>query len=92
MTAKERVLAKAPDWTEAQAEAALQAAEQLERDAALIAQLRTRGVSETEAAEALAEARAALTAIGDAFADVDPAELEREALAAVREARAELAS
>ena len=36
-------------------------------------------------------ARRALEAVGEAFADVDPAELEREAVKAVKQARAELA-
>jgi hypothetical protein len=89
MTAKQTLLERAAGFSEEQATAALEAAEQAERDASSIARLRARGVSDVEASALLAEARATLTAVGDAFAADDPAELEREALAAVREARAE---
>jgi len=46
------------------------------------------------AAERLAreDAGAAIRAVGDAFADVDPSEIEAEAVRAVKEARAELAA
>lgn len=70
MTAKEKLLERAPGFSEEQASAALEAADRLERETA----------------------RAALAAVGDAFADVDPAELEREAVKAMDEAHAELAA
>lgn len=46
------------------------------------------------AAERLAreDTGAAIRAVGHAFADVDPAEIEAEAVRAVKEARAELAA
>jgi len=46
------------------------------------------------AAERLAreDSGAAIRAVGDAFADVDPSEIEAEAVRAVKEARAELAA
>jgi len=68
MTAKEQLLDRAPGFSEAQARAALTAAERLEG------------------------AGAAIKAIGDAFSDADPAEIETEAVRAVKEARAELAA
>jgi hypothetical protein len=70
MTAREQLLDRAPDFSEAQARAALTAAERLARE----------------------DARAAIRAIGEAFSDVDPVEIEREAVRAVKEARAELAA
>jgi hypothetical protein len=68
MTAKEQLLDRAPGFSEAQARAALTAAERLQ------------------------SAGTALQAIGEAFSDVDPAEIETEAVRAVKEARAELAA
>ncbi len=68
MTAKEQLLERAQGFSEAQARAALTAAERLEG------------------------AGAAIKAIGEAFSDVNPAEIEAEAVRAVKEARAELAA
>ena len=69
MTAKEQLIERAPGFSEAQARAALRAAE------------RQRG-----------EVGAAIRAIGDAFADVDPEEIEAEAIKAAKQARAEIAA
>ena len=69
MTAKEQLIERAPGFSEAQARAALRAAE------------RQRG-----------EVGAAIRAIGDAFTDVDPEEIEAEAIKAANEARAEIAA
>lgn len=70
MTAKDKLLERAPDFSEEQARAALWAAERLGRE----------------------DAGAGIRAVGDAFSDVDPAEIEAEAVRAVKEARAELAA
>jgi hypothetical protein len=69
MTAKQQLLERAPGFNEAQARAALSAAECEGRDVG-----------------------AAIRAIGDAFADADPAEIEAEAVRAAKEARAETAA
>lgn len=70
MTAKDKLLERAPGFSEQQARAALRAAERLARE----------------------DAGAAIRAVGDAFSDVDPAEIEAEAVRAVKETRAELAA
>jgi len=69
MTAKEQLLERAPGFSEAQARAALRAAERARGDVGV-----------------------AIRAIGDAFADADPAEIEAEAARAAKEARAEIAA
>lgn len=67
MTAKEQLLERAPGFSEAQARAALRAAER-------------------------EDAAAAIRTISDAFVGVDPADIEAEAVRAVKEARAEIAA
>ena len=69
MTAKEQLIERAPGFSEAQAQAALSAAERQREDAF-----------------------AAISAAGDVFAGLDPAEIEAEAVKAANEARAEIAA
>lgn len=82
---------------EEQVPVALEALEAVERDARVLRVLRERNPekSERELMESLATIRRGRTAverIGDAFAEVDPEEIEREAVKAVREVRAEAAA
>ena len=77
---------------EEQVPVALEALEAVERDARVLRVLRERNPekSERELMESLAtikRGREATRRIGEAFADVDPEEIEREAVKAVREVR-----
>ncbi|MBS1881078.1 MAG: hypothetical protein JST31_16315 [Actinobacteria bacterium] len=97
MTAREqaeRLLEQLPDE---QVPAALEALEKVEREAHVIRVLRERNPekSERELMEDLAtirRGREARERIGDAFADVEIEEVEREAVKAVREVRREMAA
>jgi hypothetical protein len=89
----ERVLRELP---EEQVPRALDALEVIERDGRVLRVLRERypQKSERELMESLAKIRRGRDAagrIGDAFADVDSEEIEREAVKAVREVRRETA-
>jgi hypothetical protein len=90
----EQVLKELPDE---QLPVALEALKGVERDAHVLRVLRQRHPqkSEQELIESLKvikRGREARERIGEAFADVDPEEIEREAVKAVREVRRERAA
>lgn len=90
----EQVLKELPDE---QLPDALEALKGVERDAHVLKVLRERHPqkSEQELMDDLAtikRGREAREHIGEAFADVDPDEIEREAVKAVREVRKEMAA
>lgn len=97
MTTREKAEQVLKELPEEQVAVALEALEAVERDARVLRVLRERnpGKSERELMESLAtirRGREARKRIGEAFADVDPEEIEREAAKAVREVRHELAA
>jgi hypothetical protein len=90
----EQVLKELPDE---QLPDALEALKGVERDAHVLRVLRRRHPqkSDQELMESLVtikRGREATRKIGEAFADVDPEEIEREAVKAVREVRREMAA
>lgn len=97
MTAREKAEQLLRELPEEQVPAAVEALESVERDAHVLRVLRERHPqkSERELMESLKtikRGREARERIGEAFADVDPEEIEREAVKAVREVRKEMAA
>lgn len=92
MTIREKAEQLPKALPEEQVPAAVEALEAVERDARVLRVLRERdpGKSERALMDSLATIRRggeARKRIGEAFADVDPDEIEREAVKAVREVR-----
>jgi predicted phosphoribosyltransferase len=97
MTTREKAEQVLKGLPEEQVPVALEALEAVERDARVLKMLRERDPqkSERELMEDLAvikEGDEAIERIGERFADVDPEEIEREAVKAVREVRQERAA
>jgi hypothetical protein len=94
MTTREKAEQVLKGLPEEQVPVALEALEAVERDARVLRMLRERDPqkSERELMEDLTvikEGDEAIERIGERFADVDPEEIEREAVKAVREVRLE---
>jgi hypothetical protein len=94
MTTRERAEQVLRGLPEEQVPVALEALEAVERDARVLRVLRERHPEKSEqelmgSLKTIRRGREARERIGEAFADVDPEEIEREAVKAVREVRLE---